>query len=220
MKNNLTEIIFVLDRSGSMSGLESDTIGGYNGFLEKQKKLKGDVLITTVLFDDKYEMLYNGVAIEKATINNEQYFVRGMTALLDAVGKTILDVGTRLSHTAKDERPEKVIFIITTDGMENASREFSHAKVKELITHQQEKYSWEFLFFGANIDSVQTAEHIGISAMDAMNYVASPEGTDDMMFCMNEMVTERRMEPDKNKRKSCSFGKMIQGKRMKHDRKK
>ena len=142
MNLNLTEIVFLIDRSGSMGGLETDTIGGFNAFIENQKQIEGDTAVTTVLFDDKYELLYNGIEAEKVKLSNKEYFVRGSTALLDAIGKTIIDVGYRLSVMEESQRPAKVIFVITTDGMENASKEFTYKKVKELIKHQQEKYQW------------------------------------------------------------------------------
>ena len=160
MKKGLTEIIYVLDRSGSMGHLTGDTIGAYNAYLDEQKKFDGETKITTVLFDDKYELLYNGEKIENAYLDHEKYYVRGMTALYDAVGKTILDVGHRLSVTPENERPEKVIFIITTDGYENASKEFTQKKVKEMIEHQSNKYSWEFMVFGANIDTAAVADEV------------------------------------------------------------
>ena len=193
MKKGLTEIIFVLDRSGSMGHLTGDTIGAYNAYLDEQKRFEGETRITTVLFDDKYELLYNGCELEKAYIDHEKYYVRGMTALYDALGKTILDVGRRLSQTPESERPEKIIFIITTDGYENASREFTRKKVKEMIEHQQNKYSWEFLFFGANIDSAETADSIGLSSDNAFDFEASPKGMHKMISCcMRE--TERLRE--------------------------
>src|SRR5690554_1640502 len=149
MGSNLTEIIFLLDRSGSMGGLENDTIGGFNAFIEKQKQMNGKTIVTAVLFDHEYQLLWNGIGAEDAKLTSKEYYVRGTTALLDAVGKTILDVGRRLLTLPEEERPDKVIFVITTDGMENASREFTHQKVKELIKHQQERYNWEFIFLGA-----------------------------------------------------------------------
>lgn len=192
MNSNLTEIVFILDRSGSMHGLEADTIGGYNSFLENQKKEEGETLVTTVLFDDEYELLYNGVAINSAKLTSKQYFVRGCTALLDAVGKTIIDIKRRIANKPENQRPSKVIFVITTDGMENASTEFTKAKVKELITHQQEMENWEFLFFGANIDSASTAESIGINAEDAIDFEASSVGVKCMMAEASSSVSERR----------------------------
>lgn len=192
MKKNLTEIIYVLDRSGSMGNITDDTIGAYNAYLKEQKRFDGETKISTVLFDDKYELLFNGANIDEAYLDHEKYYVRGMTALYDAVGKTILDVGSRLSHTPEDERPNKVIFIITTDGYENSSREFSKAQVKEMIEHQQNKYNWNFLFFGANIDSAQTAGSIGISEKMAVNFEATSSGIDDMICCCMNMTDTLR----------------------------
>jgi uncharacterized protein YegL len=192
MNSNLTEIIFLLDRSGSMGGLESDTIGGFNAFIENQRKLKGKTLVTGVLFDDQYEVLWNGTDAENVKLTAEEYYVRGCTALLDAVGKTILDVGYRLSKTNEDDRPGKVIFVITTDGYENASREFTYKKVKELINHQQEKYNWEFIFLGANIDAEEEADSLGINSENAYSFEASEEGVECMYKMVSEAVTEKR----------------------------
>lgn len=183
MKKDLAEIIFILDRSGSMSGLESDTIGGYNSFLSAQKKVEGEAQVTTVLFDDKYELLHDGVDIKNVKpITEKEYFARGTTALLDAIGKTIINVGIRLTNIPENERPSKVIFVITTDGQENASREFTYKKIHEMITEQQDKYSWEFIFLGANIDAAKEAENLGIKSSRAANYVADARGT-DVMYC-------------------------------------
>ena len=183
MKKGLTEIIYVLDRSGSMGHLTGDTIGAYNAYLTEQKAYKGETRITTVLFDDEYELLFDGAAVDDAYLDIEKYFVRGMTALYDALGKTILDVGNRLSHTPESERPEKVIMVITTDGYENASKEFTQHQVKNMIEHQTKKYNWQFLFFGANIDSAQTASSIGVSKKKAFNFVPSAAGVQKMMDC-------------------------------------
>ena len=178
MKKGLTELVFILDRSGSMSGLESDTIGGYNAMLEKQKKEPGDAVITTVLFDDRYELLHDRINLRGiASITEKEYFVRGNTALLDAVSKTINKIGNAQKHTAEDERAEHVMLVITTDGLENASREFSYEKVRRMIEHQKSKYGWEFIFLGANIDAVATAERFGIDKNRATNYNADSEGT-------------------------------------------
>lgn len=178
MKKDLTELIFILDRSGSMNGLESDTIGGYNAMLEKQKKEAGEVVITTVLFDDKYELLHDRINLRGITpITDKEYYVRGNTALLDAMGKTINKIGNAQRHTVEDERAEHVMFVITTDGMENASHEYSYDKVRQMIEHQKSKYGWEFLFLGANIDAVSTAERFGISKDRVSNYNADSEGT-------------------------------------------
>lgn len=178
MKKDLTELVFILDRSGSMSGLESDTIGGYNAMLEKQKKEPGEAVITTVLFDDKVELLHDRINLRGiAPITEKEYFVRGSTALLDAVGLTINKIGNVQKHTAEEERAEHVMIVITTDGMENASREFSYEKVRRMIEHQRSKYGWEFIFLGANIDAVATAERFGIDRNRATNYKADREGT-------------------------------------------
>jgi uncharacterized protein YegL len=192
MNKNLTEIIFLLDRSGSMSGLENDTIGGFNAFVERQCQLEGDTLLTTVLFDDQYEVLWNGKDATKVKLTSKEYYVRGTTALLDAVGKTILDVGHRLSKTPEEQRPGSVIFVITTDGMENASREFTYEKIKELIKHQQERYSWEFIFMGANIDVAEEAISLGISKDNAFDFEASEVGVEKMYNVMCEAVTVKR----------------------------
>ncbi|MEH7332333.1 vWA domain-containing protein [Neobacillus drentensis] len=192
MNKNLTEIIFLLDRSGSMSGLESDTMGGFNAFIEKQRKLAGETIVTTVLFDDQYEILWNGIDAQKARLTDKEYYVRGCTALLDAVGKTILDVGYRLSNTSEDKRPGKVIFVITTDGMENASREYTYKKVKELIQHQQEKYNWEFIFLGANIDAEKEADSLGIDMENAYSFEASEKGVEVMYDVVSKAVSEMR----------------------------
>ncbi|MBP1933216.1 vWA domain-containing protein [Ammoniphilus resinae] len=192
MNKNLTEIVFLLDRSGSMAGLESDTIGGFNAFIEKQSRIEGETIVTTVLFDERYEILWNGVHVNKVKLTDKEYFVRGLTALLDAVGKTILDVGHRLSKSGEEERPGKVIFVITTDGMENASREFTYDKVKELIKHQQQKYGWEFIFLGANINVMEEANRIGISEEYAYRFETSEIGIEEMYTIVSEAVCERR----------------------------
>ena len=193
MKSNLTEIIFILDRSGSMSGLENDTIGGYNSFLDSQRKVEGEAKVTTVLFDDKYTVLYNGVDINNVyPLTENEYFARGTTALLDAIGRSIVDVGVRLKETVEDERPSKVIFVITTDGHENASQEFTYKKINEMISHQQSKYSWEFIFLGANIDAIKEAENLGIRASRATNYIADSHGTEVVYSSLVENVTSFR----------------------------
>jgi len=192
MNTNLTEIVFLLDRSGSMGGFESDTIGGFNAFIEKQKQVEGETIVTAALFDDKYEILWNGIHLDKARLTGKEYYVRGCTALLDAVGKTIIDVGSRLSMTIEEERPGKVIFVITTDGLENASCEFTYEKVKELIKHQQDKYNWDFIFLGANIDAAKEADSMGIAMDNAYNYIASKPGIVDMYCMVSNLVSEKR----------------------------
>ena len=193
MKKDLTELVFIIDRSGSMSGLESDTIGGYNAMLEKQKKEQGEAVITTVLFDDKYELLHDRINIRGVEpITEKDYFVRGSTALLDAVGKTINKIGGVQKHTSEDQRAEKVMFVITTDGMENASREFSHEKIRDLITHQKVKYGWEFIFLGANIDSAETADRFGIGRDMAADYNSDSAGTRLNYDVISEVVSDIR----------------------------
>jgi hypothetical protein len=184
-KNKVTEIVFILDRSGSMSGLEEDTIGGFNGLINKQKNESGEAFVTTVLFDDAYEMIHNRVALKSMeALTDHDYYVRGTTALLDAVGKTILHMKTHL----KDPKT-KVLFVITTDGMENASCEFSYCKIKEMIERQKEHFAWEFIFLGANIDAVTTAKNLGISEESAATYQADACGTQVNYQAINEAVT-------------------------------
>ena len=192
MKNNLTEIIFLLDRSGSMSGLEADTIGGFNSFIERQKELGGNALITTVLFDDRYEILWDGKNICDIKLSSKEYYVRGSTALLDAIGKTILDVSYRISRKEKIERPNNVIFVITTDGMENSSKEFTYEKIKSLILHQQKLNNWSFIFLGANIDVIKEASELGIDKSNAYVFEASESGMKTMYNTINRAVSEKR----------------------------
>ena len=193
MKKDLTEIIFILDRSGSMKHLTEDTIGGYNTYIENQKKEKGQALITTVLFDNEYEILHNGENIKDIKpLTNREYFARGMTALLDAVGITITSVGERLNKTAEEERPAKVIMIITTDGKENASKEYSRDKIKEMIEEQTNKYNWKFIFLGANIDAVSEAESIGIKGEYASNYGWCEQGVESVYATLDCMTTKYR----------------------------
>jgi len=192
-KNNIVDVVFILDRSGSMGGLESDTIGGFNSMLEKQRKIEGKAFITTVLFDDDYELLHDRVNIAKVNnITEKEYFVRGSTALLDAIGKTIAKEKAIQDTLGKNEKADKVLFIIITDGLENASREYSSATVKKLIETQKEKYGWEFLFLGANIDAIETANTIGISAEKAVNYNSDSIGTKKNYDTLNKAVEEVR----------------------------
>ena len=178
MKKDLTEIVFILDRSGSMHGLEGDTIGGFNSMIEKQKKEEGDALITTVLFDDKSELIHDRTDIQKiAPLTEKEYYVRGCTALLDAIGSTIHHIGNIHKYAREEDVPEKTLFVITTDGMENASCRYSAKKVKQMIERQKEQYGWEFLFLGANIDAVKTAADFGIDEDHAANYNCDPDGT-------------------------------------------
>lgn len=178
MKKGLTEIVFILDRSGSMGGLESDTIGGFNSLLEKQKKEEGEAYLSTILFDDEIEVLHNRADLKKVSLlTEEDYYVRGCTALLDAVGGAIQHIAKVHKYTRKGERPEKTLFIINTDGMENSSRHYTYSQVKNMVERQKEKHHWEFLFLGANIDAMTEAERFGISRERAVNYHADKEGT-------------------------------------------
>ena len=171
MQKNLTELVFILDRSGSMQGMEADTIGGFNSMLEKQKTEPGEAFVSTVLFDDRVEVLHDRVKADRVRpITGEEYYVRGCTALLDAVGGVIRHIGNIHKYARPEEVPAHTLFVITTDGMENASHRYSARKVREMIRRQKEKYGWEFLFLGANIDAVETAGHLGIDADRAVNY--------------------------------------------------
>ena len=178
MRKDLTELVFILDRSGSMSGLEADTIGGFNSLVEKQKKEKGEALISVVLFDDRQEVLYDRQPLDRIEpMNEKQYFVRGCTALLDAVGGAIHHIGNVHKYAREEDRPAKTLFIITTDGMENASRQYTYDKVKEMVERQKDKYGWEFLFLGANMDAISVAGRFGIRADRAVTYECDQEGT-------------------------------------------
>lgn len=177
MRKDLTEIVFILDRSGSMSGLESDTIGGFNSMLEKQKKQEGEAYISTVLFDHEMKVLHDRVAIRNVKpLTEEDYYVGGCTALLDAVGKSVKHIANVHKYAREEDRPAKTMVIIITDGFENASREYSYREVKKLITHEQEKYGWEFIFMGANIDAVAEADRFGISEQRAVRFENDSEG--------------------------------------------
>lgn len=178
MKNNVTELVFILDRSGSMSGLESDTIGGFNAMIEKQKKQDGGVYVSTILFDHVSEVLHDRVKLgDIQPMTDKQYTVRGCTALLDAIGGAIHHIGNIHKYARKEDVPEHTLFVITTDGMENASRQYTSDKVKKMIERQKSKYGWEFLFLGANIDAIETAKNFGIDESRAVNYHADGQGT-------------------------------------------
>jgi len=177
MATNLTELVFILDRSGSMGGLESDTIGGFNSMLEKQQAEPGECRITTVLFDNQYETLHDRIDIKAVSpITDKEYFVRGNTALLDAIGRTINKIGSVQKNTAEEFRAEKVLFVITTDGMENASREFDYDKIKSMVEHQKSEYGWEFIFLGANIDAVDVANRFGVDRNRSQSFHNDSEG--------------------------------------------
>ncbi len=178
MKKGLTEIVFILDRSGSMSGLEADTIGGFNSLIKKQKKEPGEAIVSTVLFDDTCEVIHDRVPMDKVkAMNEDTYFVRGCTALLDDVGGAIHHIGNIHKYARDEDRPEKTMFIITTDGMENSSRRYTYKKVKQMVERQKERYGWEFLFLGANMDAIEAAGHIGIHADRAVTYQCDEVGT-------------------------------------------
>ena len=201
MKKDLVELVFILDRSGSMSGLEQETIAGFNRLIQQQKEVQGEALVSTVLFDDRFEVLHNRVSIQKIeNMTSKDYYVRGSTALLDAIGRSILKI--RNVHKALEEaqRPEKTVFFITTDGMENASVEFNYEHLNEYIQLQKEKYGWEFIFIGANIDAIGTAKKFGIEADRAVNYRSDKRGTNLNYKVMNETITNLRqhksIDPD------------------------
>lgn len=176
--NNTTEMVFILDRSGSMGGLEKDTIGGFNSLIEKQKKQDGKCFVSTILFDHETEVVHDRVSLDEIEpMTEEQYYVRGCTALVDALGGAIHHIKNIHKYARPEDVPEHTMFVIITDGMENASKRYSSDKVKKMIEHEKEKYGWEFLFIGANIDAVETAKHYGIGADRAVNYHADEQGT-------------------------------------------
>ncbi len=178
MKKGLTEMLFILDRSGSMSGLETETIGGFNGLIKKQKTVEGSAIVSTVLFDDRMEIIHDRTALENVKdLTEKEYYARGCTALLDAVGRSVKHIRKVQKNLPEEEKPEHTIVVITTDGYENASREYDLEKVKRLIQKQQEKHNWEFMFLGANIDAVAAAGRIGISASRAVRYKSDKRGT-------------------------------------------
>jgi len=194
MKKNLTELVMILDRSGSMGGLESDTIGGYNSMLKKQRETEGEVLVSTVLFDDESEVLYDRIPLQDMPqMTEKEYYVRGCTALLDAIGGAIHHIGNVHKYAKDEDRPEKTIFVITTDGLENASKRYSYEKVKQMVERQKEKYGWEFLFLGANIDAIETAGRFGIAPDRAANYNSDHMGTALNYEVLADTVCEMRV---------------------------
>lgn len=193
MNNDLVEIACVVDRSGSMYGIATDAIGGFNSFLESQKAEPGDAKLTLVLFDHEYQVTHDGVDIQSVPpLDDRTYEPSGTTALLDAIGRTINDVGNRLAATPEPERPHKVIVAILTDGLENASRNYSHAKVTEMIEHQKTVYGWEFVFLAANQDAISVARSMSIDADDAMPFLATKLGVRDAYASMSLKVSEKR----------------------------
>lgn len=184
MKKNLTEIVFILDRSGSMRGLEGDTIGGFNAMIEKQKKEPGEALISTILFDNVSEVIHDRVPVQQvAPMTDGDYFVRGCTALLDAISGAIHHIENVHKYAREEDVPEHTLFVITTDGMENASRSYDSERVKRMIERRKEEDDWEFLFLGANIDAVETAKRFGIGADRAVNYHADHAERGSTMRC-------------------------------------
>ena len=214
MKENLTELVFILDKSGSMHGLEADTIGGFNSLIEKQKKEDGKALVTTILFDDKTEVVHDRVDLEYIrNMTSEQYVTGGSTALLDAVGGAVSHIRKIHKYIRPEDVPAKTLFVITTDGMENASRHYTYDKVKKLIEHQKAKYGWEFIFLGANIDAAETAVSMGISRDRAADYISDRVGTALNYSVISEITSavrsgkgisadwKKRISDDKNGRK-------------------
>ena len=214
MKKNLTELVFILDRSGSMAGLEGDTIGGFNAMIAKQKKAEGEAYVSTVLFDNESVVIHDRVDIQKVEpMTEEQYSVRGCTALLDAIGKAIHHIGNVHKYARDEDRPEHTLFVITTDGMENASHRYTADQIKQKIERQKSKYGWEFIFLGANIDAVETAGRIGIDKQRAVSYHSDHEGTQlnyevisDAVCCMRASAEipddwADRIEEDYRRRK-------------------
>lgn len=198
MRKGLTEVVFILDRSGSMSGLESDTIGGFNSMINKQRKEEGEAYISTVLFDDQAEVLYDRVPVKKVEpMTDRQYFVRGCTALLDAIGGAIHHISNVHKYAREEDRPEKTLFIITTDGMENASRIYNYEKVRRMVEKAQKQYGWEFLFLGANMDAIKQARRFGISADRAIDFECDSAGTALNYQVLSEAVSAVRRSRSK-----------------------
>lgn len=199
MKNNITELVFILDRSGSMSGLESDTIGGFNSMIEKQKKQDGKCYVSTIVFDNESKVVHDRLELSRVTkMTEKDYSVRGSTALVDAIGGAIHHIANIHKYARPEDVPEKTLFVITTDGYENASYKYTADRVREMIKKEKEKYGWEFLFIGANIDAVQTASNFGIAANRAVNYNADSQGTSVVYGAVAETVCFLRAEKSIN----------------------
>ena len=196
-RNNITELVFILDRSGSMSGLESDTIGGFNSMIAKQKKEKGEAYVSTVLFDNESKVIHDRVKLsEIRPMTEDDYFVGGCTALLDAIGGAVKHIGNIHKYARPEDVPERTMFIITTDGLENASHKYSYSEIKKLVERQKKKYGWEFIFLGANIDAVEAAERVGISRERAANYRADSKGTALGFEGISAAISSLRMNKD------------------------
>ena len=197
MRKNLTEIVFILDRSGSMAGLEQDTIGGFNAMIAKQRKESGEAYISTVLFDSQSEVIHDRVSLDRIPLLTEkEYYVRGCTALLDAVGSAVHHIGNVHKYAREEDRPEHTLFVITTDGMENASRHYTYDRVKAMIAERQEKYGWEFLFLGANIDAAREAARFGIRDERAVDYHADRKGTAVIYDTVGDAISHVRTCPE------------------------
>ena len=190
----MTELVFILDKSGSMSGLESDTIGGFNSMIERQKKEEGRAVVSTVLFNNESTVIHDRLPLDEVVrMTEEEYFTQGCTALLDAVGGAIHHIRNVHKYAREEDVPERTLFIITTDGMENASRQYSYEKVREMIEHQKSEHGWEFLFLGANIDAAAEAKRFGISSDRAVRYRCDKVGTALNFEVMNQAVSSVRM---------------------------
>ena len=193
MKKNLTEMVFIIDKSGSMSGLESDTIGGFNSMINKQKKEEGTAYVTTILFDNNSETIHDRVPLETIKpMNDKDYVVGGCTALIDAIGEAVEHISTIHKYARPEDIPEHTVFVITTDGMENASKKFSSKQVKNMIEEKKKENNWEFLFIGANIDAVETASHFGIDSSRAVNYHADKKGTGILYESVSNAIGKMR----------------------------
>ena len=193
MKKGLTEMVFILDRSGSMASLTEDTIGGFNSMIERQKAQEGEALVSTVLFSDQSTVIHDRVDIRRVEpLTERQYFVDGCTALIDAVGGAIHHIGNVHKYARDEDVPEHTVFVITTDGMENASHRYSSDEVKQMVRRQKEKYGWEFLFLGANIDAVETAAHMGIDRDRAVNFHSDSVGQRLNYRVMSDAMCEMR----------------------------
>ena len=205
MKNGITELVFILDKSGSMSGMESDTIGGFNAMIEKQKKIEGKVLVSTILFSNISEVLHDRKNLEDIEpLTDKDYQVEGCTALLDAIGEAVNHISNIHKYARQEDVPEHTMFVITTDGMENASRMYSSKKVKEMIQNQEEKHGWKFLFLASNIDAVETAESIGVKRECAVNYDVRKD-TKIMYGVLSDVVCDYRRARKMPKQCASSF---------------